>query len=75
MIRAYSEQVIPKGECDLFRVGEEEVMLVPDEEDDGEDENPMNIGEDEKMQFREQLYGERDQDEAKNIVIDDDDEL
>lgn len=72
MIRAYSEQILPKGDCDLFRVGEEEVMLVPDEEDDGEDENPMNIGEDEKIQFREQLYGEQDSDEAKNIVIDDD---
>ena len=54
LIRAYSEQILPKGDCDLFRVTGEDLMLVPDEEEeeDGEDENPMILGEDEKMQFR-----------------------
>ena len=81
LIRAYSEQILPKGECDLFRVAgdeDEEVMLVPGGEDaeDGEDENPMNLGEDEKMMFRQQLYGgspDKD-DDQKNVIVDEEDE-
>jgi hypothetical protein len=74
LIRAYSEQILPKGEYDLFRVAGEDLMLVADDEEEEEDEeNPMNIGEDEKVQFRQQLYG--DNDDEKNVIIDDDEDL
>lgn len=61
MIRAYSERIQPQP-CDLFRAEDEDEEVIM---------NPMEMQE--EVGIRQQmLYGE--QDSAKNIIVDDDEE-